>query len=56
LEVSGKRCNDLVGAADASETWKNLFERESMLFGVLSCASVFDNYKGKAEAGALPGG
>src|ERR1700678_2932706 len=48
-----KCCDHLIGGANAGQTREDLFERKTMLFGVQACASVFDEHKGKAEAGAL---
>src|SRR3984957_4358146 len=56
LEFLGKGGQDLIGGANASETREDLFKRVAVLFGVLGGASVFDQHKGKAEAGALAGG
>jgi AcrR family transcriptional regulator len=51
-----KGCDDLVGGADAGQTRKDFFERKTVLFGVLACASVFHKHKSKAEASALARG
>src|ERR1700722_1861763 len=51
-----KSCDHLIGGANAGQTREDLFECKTMLFGVQACASVFDQYKGKAEANALARG
>src|SRR3984957_9751364 len=48
-----KCCDDLIGGANAGQKREDLFERKTMLFGVQTCASVFDEHEGKAEASAL---
>ena len=54
-EILGKGGEDLIGGANAGQAGEDPFERKTMLFGVQACASVFDEYKGKAEASALAG-
>src|SRR5580698_2567040 len=53
LEDLGKSGQNLIGGTDACETREDIFEGEAMLFGALGGAGVFDEHKGKAEAGAL---
>src|ERR1700733_6604042 len=52
-EDSGKGGEDLIGGANASETRKDIFKGEAVMLGVLAGAGIFDEHKGKAEAGAL---
>src|SRR5580700_4254850 len=56
LEASGKGGKDLAGSADAREAREDFFKGKTVLLGVLGGARVFDEHKGKAEAGALPRG
>src|ERR1700678_3467717 len=56
LEGLGKGGQNLVGGADACETREDMFKGEAMVFGALGGAGVFDDHKGKAEAGALTRG
>src|SRR5579863_1462844 len=44
---------DLIGRAHATEPWEYLLECETMLFTILTRASVFNDDKAKAEAGTL---
>src|SRR3984885_12743521 len=55
-ETLGKRGQDLIGGANASETREVIFKGEAVMLGVLAGAGIFDEHKGKAEAGALAGG
>src|SRR5580698_241686 len=52
-EILGKGDEDLIGGTDASETREDIFNGETMLFTILTGASVFDEHKGKAQAGSL---
>src|SRR5580692_5530844 len=56
LEDLGKGGQNLIGATDAGETREDMFKGETMVFGVLGGASVFDEHKGKAEASTLTRG
>src|SRR6202035_4218971 len=53
-ETLGKRGQDLIGGANASETREVIFKGEAVMLGVLAGTGIFDEHKGKAEAGALP--
>jgi hypothetical protein len=53
LEDLGKGGEDLIGGANARETRKDIFKGEAVMLGVLAGTGVFDEHKGKAEAGAL---
>jgi hypothetical protein len=53
LNTLDKGGDDLVSGADPGQTREGLFKRKTVLFGILTGASVFDKQKGKAEAGAL---
>src|ERR1700677_3368865 len=53
LEDLGKGGEDLIGGANASETREDMFKGEAVMLGALGGAGVFDEHKGKAEAGAL---
>src|SRR5271163_5370567 len=55
-ETLGKGGQNLIGGANASETREDMFKSESVMLGVLAGAGIFDEHKGKAEAGALAGG
>src|ERR1700741_1960280 len=55
-EILGKGGEDLIGGTDACETREDIFKGEAMVFGALGGASVFDEHKGKAEAGTLSRG
>ena len=55
-ETLGKGGQDLIGGANASETREHIFKGEAVMLGVLAGAGIFDEHKGKAEAGALAGG
>jgi len=55
-ETLGKGGQDLIGGANASETREDIFKGEAVMLGVLAGAGIFDEHKGKAEAGALAGG
>jgi hypothetical protein len=53
LEALGKGGEDLIGGANASETREDIFKGEAVMLGVLAGAGIFDEHKGKAEAGTL---
>jgi hypothetical protein len=53
LDDLGKGGQDLLGRANARETREDMFKGEAMMLGVLAGAGIFDEHKGKAEAGAL---
>src|ERR1700735_583610 len=55
-ETLGKGGQDLIGGANASETGEDIFKGEAVMLGVLAGAGIFDEHKGKAEAGALARG
>src|SRR5579862_8580724 len=55
-EILGKGGQDLIGRANASETRKDIFKGETVMLGVLAGAGIFDEHKGKAEAGTLTRG
>src|SRR5580700_11595027 len=54
-ETLGKGGQDLIGRANASETWEDIFKGEAVMLGVLAGAGIFDEHKRKAETGALAG-
>src|ERR1700734_2304777 len=56
LEDLGKGGQDLIGGADPGDTREDIFKGEAVMLGVLAGAGIFDEHKGKAEAGALAGG
>jgi hypothetical protein len=56
LEALGKRGQDLIGGANAGETREDIFHGEAVMLGVLAGAGIFNEHKGKAEAGTLAGG
>src|ERR1700691_6685348 len=55
-ETLGKGGEDLIGGANASETREDIFKGEAVMLGVLAGAGIFDEHKGKAEAGSLTRG
>ena len=55
-EDLGKGGQNLIGGTDAGETREDIFKGEAVMLGVLAGAGIFDEHKGKAEAGALAGG
>src|ERR1700678_2145580 len=55
LEALGKGSQNLIGGANAGQTREDIFKGEAVMLGVLAGASIFDEHKGKAEAGALAG-
>src|SRR5579863_1488827 len=54
-EILGKGAEDLICGPNASETREDIFKGETVMLGVLAGAGIFDEHKGKAEAGALTG-
>src|ERR1700677_2870489 len=56
MEALGKGGENLIGGADAGETGEDIFKGEAVMLGVLAGAGIFDEHKGKAEAGTLAGG
>src|ERR1700679_2685903 len=56
VETLGKGGEDLIGGANASETWEDMFKGEAVMLGVLAGAGIFDEHEGKAQAGALTRG
>src|ERR1700691_1331294 len=52
-EILGKGGEDLIGRANASETWEDIFKGEAVMLGVLAGAGIFDEHEGKAQAGTL---
>src|SRR5579859_3476740 len=56
LEDLGKGGQDLLGGADARETREDMFKGEAMVLGVLAGAGIFNEHKGKAQAGTLTRG
>src|SRR6202789_3032113 len=54
-EILGKGGEDLIGGANAGQTREDIFKGEAVMLGVLAGAGIFDEHKGKAEAGALAG-
>src|SRR6202044_1051822 len=54
-ETLGKGGDDLTGGANAGQTREDIFKGEAVMLGVLAGAGIFDEHKGKAEAGALAG-
>src|ERR1700719_4788152 len=54
-ETLGKGGQDLIGGANAGQTREDMFKGEAVMLGVLAGAGIFDEHKGKAEAGALAG-
>ena len=54
-EALGKGGQDLIGGANPGETGEDIFHGEAVMLGVLAGAGIFDEHKGKAEAGALTG-
>src|SRR6202035_3735987 len=55
-ETLGKRGQDLIGGANASETWEDIFKGEAVMLGVLAGAGIFNEHKGKAQARTLTRG
>src|SRR5271155_2682383 len=55
LATLGKGRQDLIGGANAGQTREDIFKGEAVMLGVLAGAGIFDEHKGKAEAGALAG-
>src|ERR1700679_2444862 len=55
-EILGKGGEDLIGGANASQTREDIFNGEAVMLGIVAGASVFDEHKGKAEAGTLTRG
>src|SRR5579862_8772467 len=55
LEDLGKGGQNLIGGANAGKTREDIFKGEAVMLGVLAGAGIFDEHKGKAEAGALAG-
>src|ERR1700755_739503 len=55
LEDLGKGGQNLIGGADAGKTREDIFKGKAVMLGVLAGAGIFDEHKGKAEAGALAG-
>src|ERR1700678_3153517 len=55
-ETLGKGGQDLIGGANTSETREDIFNGEAVMLGIVAGASVFDEHKGKAEAGTLTRG
>src|ERR1700753_2485986 len=55
-EILGKGGEDLTGGANASETREDIFKGETVMLGVLAGAGIFDEHKGKAQAGTLTRG
>src|SRR3984885_6041953 len=55
-EILGKGGEDLIGGANASETREDMFKGEAVMLGVLAGAGIFDEHKGKAQAGTLTRG
>src|ERR1700744_1353046 len=56
LEDLGKGGQNLIGGTDACETREDIFKGEAVVVGVLAGAGIFDEHKGKAEAGSLTRG
>src|SRR6266550_6643712 len=52
----GKGGQNLIGGADAGETRKDIFKGEAVMLSVLAGAGIFDEHKGKAQAGTLTRG
>src|ERR1700751_5570529 len=55
LEDLGKSGQNLIGGANACETREDIFKGETVMLGVLAGAGIFDEHKGKAQAGTLTG-
>src|SRR5579862_8638592 len=55
-ETLGKGGQDLIGRANASKTWEDIFKGEAVMLGVLAGAGIFDEHEGKAQAGSLTRG
>src|SRR5580704_11686270 len=55
LEDLGKGGQNLIGGADAGKTREDVFKGKAVMLGVLAGAGIFDEHKGKAQAGALAG-
>src|SRR6202012_358586 len=51
----GNGGQNLIGGANASQTREDIFKGEAVMLGVVAGAGIFDEHKGKAEAGALAG-
>src|ERR1700691_2872315 len=55
-EILGKGGQNLIGGANASETREDIFKGDAVMLGIVAGASVFDEHKGKAQAGPLTRG
>jgi hypothetical protein len=55
-ETLGKGGQDLIGGANATETWEDICKGEAVMLGVLAGAGIFDEHEGKAEASTLADG